>query len=222
MVCGTLDNFEAMARYFVQASGVPFLMVGYRLAPEHPGTEPAEDVLAAVSWLIDHAAELGVDPARVALMGDSGGGGIGAGAAILARERGVRLAKQILICPMLDDRNTVPDPALAATATWSYDNNYTGWKAMLGDDLGAPDVSPVVAPARLTDFAGLAPVYLEVGDLDLFRDECISYAHGLLKAGVSCELHVHPGAPHGFEWLNMESALSRRARAERIRILTSL
>jgi acetyl esterase/lipase len=222
MVCGNLDVFEPIVRYMVQQSGVPFLAVGYRLAPEHPGTGPAEDAFAGYRWLLDHAAELGVDPARVALMGDSGGGGIGAGAAILARDNGVPLAKQILICPMLDDRNVEPDPLLAPTATWGYDNNFTGWNALLGDRRGGLDVPPDAAPARLTDFAGLAPAYIEVGELDLFRDESLSYAQRLLSAGVSCEFHLHPGAPHGYEWLNQGSALSKRALAERFRVLQGL
>jgi acetyl esterase/lipase len=222
MICGTLENYDRLVRHYVQLTGVPFLAVGYRLAPEFPGTTPAEDAFAGVTWLFDHAAELGVDQARIALMGDSGGGGVGAGAAILARDHGVRLAKQILIFPMLDDRNTVPDPTLAPTATWSYDNNFTGWHALLGDDLGKPSVSPVAAPARLDDFTGLAPAYIEVGELDIFRDESIDYARNLQRAGISCELHVHPGAPHGHDWLNPNASVSKRAVVDRVRIITAV
>lgn len=222
LICGTLDNYDRLVRHYVQLTGVPFLAVGYRLAPEWSGTVPATDAFIGTRWLVDNAAKLGVDPARIALMGDSGGGGVGAGAAILARDNGIALAKQILIYPMLDDRNTEPDPFLAPTAVWTYDNNYTGWHALLGDDLGKPDVPPAAAPARLTDFAGLAPAYIEVGDLDIFRDESIAYALNLVRAGVSCELHVHTGAPHGHDWLNPEAALSRRAVAERVRLITAL
>jgi acetyl esterase/lipase len=222
MVCGTLENYDRLLRYYVQQTKIPFLAVGYRLSPEYPGTIPAEDSFAGVRWMFDHAAELGVDATRIALMGDSGGGGVGAGAAILARDNGVQLSKQILIYPMLDDRNTEPDPDLAPTAVWTYDNNYTGWNALLGKDLGGPSVSPVAAPARLADFAGLAPAYIEVGELDIFRDESIDYAQRILRAGISCELHVHPGGPHGHDWLNPNSALSRRAVAERLRVIVSL
>jgi acetyl esterase/lipase len=109
------------------------------------------------------------------------------------------VAKQILSYPMLDDRNTTPGAVPAELLTWSYDNNYTGWVTLLGDALARHDVSPVASPARLTNFAGLPPAYIDVGDLDIFRDESISYALGLAKAGVPIELHVHPGAPHGFE-----------------------
>lgn len=83
--------------------------------------------------------------------------------------------------------------------TWGYDNNYTGWATRLGNELGSDTVSPVAAPARLADFSGLAPAYIDVGDLDIFRDESIAYAGGLARAGVPVELHVHPGCPHGFE-----------------------
>lgn len=222
MVGGTAQLFEPVARYYTQLTGVPLLLVDYRLAPENQGPVPAQDAFAGLRWLVGHAAELGVDPARIALMGDSGGGGVAAGAAILARDAGIPVAKQILVYPMLDDRNTEPDPHLLPIATWSYDQNYTGWHALLGDRLAGPDVPATAAPARLTDFAGLAPGYVEVGDLDIFRDESIAYAANLLRAGISCELHVHPGAPHAYEWLAQDSSVSRRAIADRLRVIGGL
>jgi acetyl esterase/lipase len=222
MVCGGVELFDSIIRHYVQLSGVPLLAVDYRLAPENPGTGPAEDVLAALTWLLEQAGELEVDPARVGIIGESAGGGVGAGAAILARDKGIAVAKQILVCPMLDDRNLAPDPLLAGLLTWDYDSNFTGWNALLGDQLGGPDVSPYAAPARLFDFAALAPAYIEVGEVDLFRDESISYAQRLLKAGVSCELTVRPGAPHGFEFFNQESSIGRRVFADRARALRSI
>jgi|tagenome__1003787_1003787.scaffolds.fasta_scaffold20942839_2 acetyl esterase/lipase len=222
MICGSLDNYDRRIRHYVQLTRVPFLAVGHRLAPEFPGTIPAGDTYAGVRWLVEHAPQVGVDPARIALMGDSGGGGIAAGAAILARDEGVRLARQILVYPMLDDRTTVPDTHLAATATWTYDHNHTCWQALLADDLGGTSVSPVAAPARLDDFGGLAPAYIEVGELDIFRDECIAYAQRLLRAGISCELHVHPGTPHAPDLLVPDAAVSRRTLADRLRVVASL
>lgn len=222
MICGSVDLYDPLVRHYVHLTGVPFLAVDYRLAPEFPGTIPAEDSFAAVRWLLDHADELAVDTARVALMGDSGGGGVGAGAAILARDHHVPLARQILIYPMLDDRNTTPDPHLSATATWTYDNNYTGWHALLGDEIGTASVSPIAAPARLTAFEGLAPAYIEVGELDIFRDESVHYARRLTSAGISCELHLHPGAPHGHDWLGHPTAVGQRSLRDRVRVITSL
>jgi acetyl esterase/lipase len=100
--------------------------------------------------------------------------------------------------------------------------NYTGWHALLGDAIGTDGVSPAAAPARLTDFAGLAPAYIEVGTLDIFRDESIDYAKSLLRAAVDAELHVHPGAPHGHDWSAVSAPLADRWRADRIRAITAL
>lgn len=222
MVAGTAPLYDRLTAYYTQLSGVPFLSVDYRLAPEHSKAGLGRDVVAAIQWLLGKAGELGVDPARIAVMGDSGGGGVGAAAAIIARDKGIALAKQILIYPMLDDRNTQPDPFLVPTALWSYEANLTAWGAVCGDARGGPDVSPYLAPARLADFAGLAPAYIEVGELDIFRDESIAYALGLLAAGVSCELHVHPGSPHGHDWANQASGVSRRSVADRARVLAAL
>lgn len=222
MIAGTLDGYDPLLRHYARLTGVPFLAVGYRRAPEHPGTGPAQDALAGLRWLVEHAEELGVDPRRIALMGDSGGGGIAAGAAVMARDLGVPVARQVLVYPMLDDRTAEPDPLLAPTATWTYDNNVTAWDALLGADRAGPDVPAEAAPARLTDPAGLPPTYIEVGELDIFRDECLAFAARLLAAGISCELHVRPGAPHGFEWLAKDADVSRRAVADRVRVIRSL
>jgi acetyl esterase/lipase len=155
-------------------------------------------------------------------MGDSGGGTPAAGAAILARDRGIAVARQILAYPMLDDRNQTPDPDRAAYLTWTYDNNYTAWSAVLGDQLGTDGVSPVAAPARLADYASLPPAYIDVGDLDIFRDEDIAYAQNLARAGVPVELHVHPGVPHGWERFAPNSSSARRAMAGRARAIASI
>src|ERR1700744_2400229 len=191
-----------MASY-LGGSGVPLMAVDYRLAPAHPPPVPVEDCYAALVWLAEHAAELGADPARIGIMGDSAGGGLAAATPRVAHERGgPALTRQILIYPMLDDRTTVPDPELAGLATWNYDDNITGWTALLGDRAGGPDVPWSAAPARAispADLAGLPPAYIEVGELDIFRAEDAAYAAALSAAGVSAEFHLHPGCPHGFE-----------------------
>ena len=222
MISGSIDIYDRAVRYYHQLTGVPFLAVGYRLAPESTGTAPAEDVLTALEWVIAHAGEMGIDASRIAVMGDSGGGGIAAGVAILARDKGLVLAKQILIYPMLDDRNTEPDPLLAPTATWGYDSNFTGWFALLGETMGTPDVDPVAAPARLAHHEGLSPAFIEVGDMDIFRDEDIDFAVRLLRAGVPCELHVYPGLPHAYEWLAWDSAPCRRSMELRRTVIQAL
>jgi acetyl esterase/lipase len=222
MILGSAEIYDPVVASYVTKTGVAFLSVDYRLAPEATGARLAEDVFAGLSWLLAHASELGVDPARIAVMGDSAGGGVAAGAAILARDRHVPLARQVLVYPMLDDRNTIPDPALEPYATWPYDFNFTGWSALLGDNLGTEAVSAVAAPARLKDFAGLAPAYVEVGELDIFRDEAIAYAQQIAAAGIPLELHVHPGAPHGYDLMAPQCRLSQRAMADRLRVLGTL
>ncbi len=220
MIMGTVDQSDRVVAGYVAGSGVPVLAVDYRLAPEHPHPYPVEDCYAGLAWLAARAAQLGVNPARIALMGESAGGGLAAGTALLARDRGLAVARQILIQPMLDDRNMVPDPLLARLALWSYDDNYTGWHALLGDRLGTDDVPAAAAPARARDLAGLPAAYLEVGGLDIFRDEVIDYARRLAAAGVRVELHVHPGCPHGFDLIAPDADVTRRARADRLRTLT--
>jgi acetyl esterase/lipase len=222
MIAGTLDLHDRLVGGYVADSAVPMLSVSWRRAPEHPHPSPVEDSYAGLAWLAANAADLGVDPARIALMGDSAGGGLAAGAALLARDRGTPVARQILIYPMLDDRTTVPDPFLVPYAGWSYDDNYTGWHALLGDALGGPDVPEAAAPARARDLAGLPAAYVEVGELDIFRDEAIEYARRLLASGVSAELHVYPGCAHGFDRVAPAADVVRRSRADRLRALASL
>jgi len=210
-------------RSYVSATRVPMLAVEYRLAPEYPHPTPVEDCYQGLAWLAGHAGELGVDPARIAVMGDSAGGGLAAGVALIARDRGGPvLAQQILIYPMLDDRSITVDPQIAPYLTWTYDDNITGWAALLGEAAGADTVSPYAAPARATDLAGLPDAYLDVGDLDIFRDEDITYAQRLADAGVPTELHLHPGCPHAFETLARKADVSRRAISDRMRRLRTL
>jgi acetyl esterase/lipase len=223
MISGSVDLFDGTVARYVSASGVPMLAVDYRRAPEHRHPTPIEDAFAGLRWLHEHAAELGVRSERIAVMGDSAGGGLAAALAILARDRGApAIARQILVMPMLDDRTTTPDPHIAPFALWSYDDNATGWQALLGDAAGARHVPAVAAPARLDDASALPPAYIEVGQLDIFRDDAIAYATKLGRAGVPVELHLHPGVPHEFDFFAFETSVARRAMADRIRVLQSI
>jgi acetyl esterase/lipase len=223
MIVGSVPIFDGPVARYVARSGVAMLSVQYRLAPDHPHPTPVEDAYAGLVWLAEHAEGLGVDPGRLAVMGDSAGGGLAAGVAIVARDRrGPRLAHQLLIYPMLDDRNTTPDPQIAPFAGWSYDDNITGWNALLGVGHEQRDVDPCAAPARIGDATGLPPAYIEVGQLDIFRDEDVRYALTLSEAGVPVELHLHPGVPHEYDALASNSDVAHRAQADRVRILRSL
>ena len=158
MIAGSAELYEPLVRAYVEWTGVPFLSVDYRLAPEQRGEVLAEDGFAGLTWLHDHAPDLGIDPSRIAVMGDSAGGGVAAGVAILARDRSVPVARQILVYPILDDRNTTPDEDLLALPTvWSYEFNRTGGAALLGDEVGTDRVTAIAAPGRNSNFAGLAP-----------------------------------------------------------------
>ena len=149
MIVGSVPIFDGPVSRYVARTGVPMISVQYRLAPEHPHPVPVEDAYAGLTWLAGHAGQLGIDPGRIAVMGDSAGGGLAAGVAILSRDRqGPAIAHQLLIYPMLDDRTTAPDPFIAPFAGWSYDDNATGWDALLGAGHENRDVDPAAAPDR--------------------------------------------------------------------------
>lgn len=200
-----------------ETHGTVGVAVEYRLAPEHRAPAAAEDCYAALVWLAEHAAELGVDPARIVVSGASAGGGLAAAVAILARDRGgPALAGQLLNTPMIDDRNaSVSSWQYVDVGAWDRSNNDVGWDAALGADRGTDRVDAVRAPARATDFTGLAPAFIEVGSAEVFRDETIAYASRIWEAGGQAELHVWSGAYHGFSGFSPESIAAQAANAAR-------
>lgn len=221
-VSGSLELYDRIVSRFAHQTGVSFLAVDYHLSPEVQGDAQAEEAFSALTWLKKQAVDLGIDERRIAIMGDSAGGGIAAAVAILARDRKVQLAHQILIYPMLDDRVIIPDERLLPFLVWTYDNNYTGWSASLGADRGGNGITAIAAPGRLLQFEGLAPAFISVGDLDVFRNENLAYAGKLAEAGVPIEFHLHPGAPHGFEFMAPDAKISKRAMADYIRVIQSI
>lgn len=191
--------------------------VEYRLAPETRAPGSVEDCYAALRWVHGAADELGVDRSRIAIGGESAGGGLAAALALLARDRGeIPICFQLLIYPMLDDRTATtatPNP-FTGEFVWTPAANHFAWTALLGSAPGVANVSPYAAPARATDLSGLPPAYISVGALDLFVDENIAYAQRLLNAGVPTELHVIPGAYHAFE-MAVEASATIAAQHER-------
>lgn len=186
--------------------------VDYRLAPETTFAGSIEDNYAALLWTSRNAAELGVDPQRIAVMGESAGGGHAALLAITARDRGeVPVLFQMLIYPMLDDRTGTSRqmPKHIGTFVWKADANLFGWRSFLGREPGGRNVPVAGVPARNPDLRGLAPAFIGVGTLDLFVDEDIEYARRLVEAAVPVELEVVPGAYHGFDHNPTASAAMR-------------
>ena len=204
-VVGSVDLYDADCRRIAAEVGAVVVSVDYRLAPEHPFPAPLEDCYAALLWVAANAEELGVDPDRIAVGGESAGGGLAAGAALLARDRGgPRLCLQFLGIPELDDRlSTASMHTLGATSPiTTIANGEISWDSYLGAGVrGTDQVSPYAAPARAADLAGLPPALVTAYELDALRDEDIAYAQGLLSAGVPTELHVYAGAFHACTWL---------------------
>jgi acetyl esterase/lipase len=209
---------------WAQALHLTVVSVEYRLAPETPHPGPVEDCYAGLVWTAEHAAELGIDPARLVISGASAGGGLAAGVVLMARDRGApALAGQLLIYPMIDDRNdSYSAVQMGEGGPWGRTANGTGWTALLGEARGGPDVSPYAAPARAEDLSGLPPTFIDVASAENFRTEDITYASRIWAAGGIAELHVWPGGFHGFDVFAPEATISREAQAARLRWLRRL
>jgi acetyl esterase/lipase len=186
------DDFQSATR--AVEHGCVVVSVDYRLAPETAAPGLVDDCFAALTWLAGHADELGVPTARIMIGGASAGAGLAAGAALRARDSdGPALAGQLLVYPMLDHRNETPSShAIQDQRVWNRSANIAAWAAYLG---GAEPTS-YSSPALADDLSGLPPAYISVGTFDMFHDEDVAYATALNRAGVSCELHVYPGAFH--------------------------
>jgi acetyl esterase/lipase len=210
---GSIESEHAGAMATAQGAGTVVVSVEYRLAPEHPFPAAIEDGYAALCWLAAEAPALGVDPARIAVMGQSAGGGLAAGVALLARDRGgPALCFQALGIPELDHRlETASMREFLDTPLWNRPNAIMSWRHYLGDHVG--EVSPYASPAIAKDLRGLPPAYVSTMEFDPLRDEGIEYALRLLQAGVPVELHQYPGTFHG-SGLVAGAAVSRRAQAE--------
>ena len=214
---GSIDMEQAQAAQLSREVGVTVVSVEYRLAPEHPFPAALEDCNAALRWMHTEAAALGVDPARIAVVGNSAGGGLAAGLALYARDHGgPPLCFQYLGIPELDDRlETWSMRTFVDTPMWTRAAAARSWSMYLGAHDG--DVSPYAAPARAVDLAGLPPAYISTMEFDPLRDEGILYGLALLRAGVSVELHSFPGTFHGCR--SFPTAITARDTDEMIVVL---
>jgi acetyl esterase/lipase len=200
-VMGAPEMKDVENRLLAAELGCAIYSVDHRLAPEAPHPAPLEDIYSVFVWLHANARQLGLDPARIGIKGESGGGGFAAGAALYARDRkGPQFAFQHLIYPMIDDRTAVRKDLHPHVGEfiWTQESNYFGWRSLLGREPGDTGVSPYAAAARAADVSGLPPTYISVGGLDLFLEENMTYADRLSRAGVAVEFHMYPRAYHGF------------------------
>jgi acetyl esterase/lipase len=214
---GTPEGSLPLLRATAAAQDCVIVTVDYRLAPETTWVEATEDAHAALVWMVDHAADLGVDPARIGVMGESAGGGLAACTALIARDRGgPALAFQNLLYPMLDDRTVTRTETAPVTGEfiWTRDSNRHGWTGWLGHAPGLPEASPHAVPARMADLSRLPPAWIGVGALDLFLQEDLAYAQRLMEASVPVDLSVWPSAYHGFDLVGT-AAVAIRAGADR-------
>lgn len=207
---------DVLARWAVE-HGAVCVSVEYRLAPEHQAPTLVEDCYAGLVWMAENAAALGIDPDRIVVFGGSAGGGLAAGTALLARDRGgPGLLGQILQCPMIDDRSASASARqFEGQGVWDRQCNVTAWQAVLGESYGTDQVDPYSAPARMADLSNLPSTFIDVGSAETFRDEVVDYAQRIMAAGGLCELHVWPGAFHGFYTIMPEAAVSRVCTAAR-------
>ncbi|PPG01903.1 lipase [Pseudoclavibacter sp. RFBI5] len=209
---GNLDSYED---WLLNDHDVVLISVDYRLAPEYPDPYPVEDCYAGLAWVAANADALHIDPERIVVVGQSAGGGLAAGTALLSRERkGPALMAQILVSPMLDDRDcTVSTRQIDGIGVADRQMTRFGWDAYLGSRRAGEDVSVFAAPARATDLSNLPRTYIDCGSVEVFRDETVAYASSIWAAGGDAELHVWPGAFHGFTSMMPGAVISRCATA---------
>ena len=214
---GYVARSVALAMTFLQTvaqtCNCVVVSVEYRLAPETRFPGSLEDNYTALRWLYTNADALGVDRKRIAVGGESAGGGHAAALAIAARDRKeIPIVFQLLIYPMLDDRtgSTRPVPPDIGEFIWTAESNVFGWTSLLGVPAGSPEVPAGAVPARVENLSGLPPAFIVVGGIDLFVDEDIEYARRLITAGVPAELHVVPGAYHAYDLLVPKASVTAR------------
>jgi acetyl esterase/lipase len=214
MILGDVEGESPTAAMICEQVGAVVVSVEYRLAPEHPHPAPVEDCYAGLVWMAKNSAELGFDADRLAIYGGSAGGGLAIATALLARDRGGPALRFLMpIYPMIDDTNTTPSShEITDVGIWDRSGNLEAWAWYLG----GKEADAYAAPTRATDLSGLPPTFIDVGTVDMFRDEDIAFAQRLMQTGVPTELHVHPGSYHASETFAPDAALSRRIWALRI------
>ena len=214
LVMGNAELSTEWCQTIARDVGLVVISVDYRLAPEDPFPAALDDCTSALRWLVDAADELGIDVDRIAVGGDSAGGGLAAALAQRARdEGGPPIAFQLLVYPMLDDRTVLrTDHQGRGALMWTPETNRYGWTSYLGHAPTEADERPHAAPGRTSDLRSLPPAWIGVGDLDLFYEEDVDYARRLDAVGVACELHIAPGMYHGADAIVPGASICRAFR----------
>lgn len=197
-VIGNRDTHDDQARALCARGGALVVSVDYRLAPEHPFPAALDDARAATAWVVDHAEELGGDPQRVAVAGDSAGANLAAAVCLAARDAGgPRLALQVLIYPVVDA--TLAQPSVAELAL-GYGLTLSTMRWFVDQYLPDPSarLDPLASPLAAPDLSGLPPAVVVTAGYDLLRDQGDAYAARLRAAGGEVVLRRHPGLVHGF------------------------
>ena len=217
MIMGSIETENHKAAMLCETIQSIVVSVEYRLAPENPHPAPVQDCYKSLVWMTKNATELGFDTDRLAIVGGSAGGGLAIGTALMARDQEFpKLSFQMANYPMIDDRNETPSSKeITDVGIWDRKANIEAWDWYLG----GKNADEFAAPARAKDLSGLPPTFIDVGELDLFRDEDIEFAKRLLQAGVTTELHVYPGAYHASESFAPEAELSKQIWTKRIEAL---
>lgn len=201
------DRFTAVTQLIDLLEDIECVVVTveYRLAPETRAPRPAEDCYAGLVWMSENAASLGIDPSEIVIFGVSGGGALAAAVCLMARDRkfpAIPIKAQMLFAPMLDDRcETVSDKQFKYGSPWSGVSNCMAWDCIIGEDRGTDKVTPYQSPSRATDLSNLPLTYIDVAECEVFRDPAVLFAMNMWRCGSTCELHVWPGAWHGFDML---------------------
>lgn len=221
MVMGELEQEDPTCERLVDELNCAVVSVDYRLAPEHPYPAPVDDCYAGLEWVAENEADIGIDSSRLAIVGPSAGGGLSAAVALRARdEGGPELCYQMLIYPMLDDRNsTESSKQITDLGIWDRETNRQAWDAYLGELRESDELPPYAAPGRVADLSGLPPTFVDVGTHDVFRDESRAYVDRLTNGGVPTEFHLWPGAYHGYDQFAPDSQLAQETWATRLNAL---
>ncbi|KAH8657982.1 Alpha/Beta hydrolase protein [Xylariales sp. PMI_506] len=225
LIALSTDIFRPLYQFTAVATKRLVFAVPYRLAPEFPFPTPLEDMCASIKWVSGHAQELGIDPRRIALYGQSAGACLALSAALKLRDEGLQppIAKLILQQPLIDDRTSLPaDHPKRKLLVWTQELNNMGWEAYLGKNWAEDkekEVSEYASPGRATNLAGLPRTFIDSATLDLYCADSVALASKLTNSDVEVEVHIYRGVPHAFDSIAPGISMAKDIAKKRIAAL---